>query len=152
MERKSAARPCAESERPEIWRHDGKERLRTTVPSAETAPLGRGSRTLHPSEVLRFCSSRANSYRATWLMRASLAVALREYNGRATRWKIHSTIFTKPNGGVIMPAVVVRFHPSLLQKFICAVVAAPLLCVPAGNDSQSQSPQASPSPATVDAQ
>ena len=33
-------------------------------------------------------------------MRASLAVALREYNGRATRWKIHSTIFTKPNGSV----------------------------------------------------
>ena len=35
-------------------------------------------------------------------MRASLAVALREYNGRATRWKIRSTTFTKPNGSVIV--------------------------------------------------
>jgi hypothetical protein len=84
-------------------------------------------------------------------MRASLAVALREYNGRATRWKIDSTIFTKPNGGVIMPVVVVRFHPSLLQKFICAVVAAPLLCVPAGNAAHQKSPEASPSAATFDA-
>src|SRR6476661_3450615 len=106
MERKTAARPCAKSDGPEIWRHDGKERLRTTLPSAQTAPLGRGSRAPHPSEVLRFCSNRASSCRATWLMRASLAVALREYNGRATRWKIHSTIFTKPNGGVIVGFVV----------------------------------------------
>ena len=62
-------------------------------------------------------------------MRASLAVALREYNGRAIRWKIRSTIFTKPNGSVIMAAVVFKFHLSLLQKLVCAVVAAPLLCV-----------------------
>src|SRR6478736_849892 len=151
MARKSAARPCAESEGPEIFPHDGKERPRTKLPLAQTAPLGRGSRTLHPSEVLRFCSSRANSYRATWLMRASLAVALREYNDRATRWKIHSTIFTKPNDGVIMPAVVVRFHPSLLQKFICAVVATPLLCVQAENAAHQKSPEASPSAGTFDA-
>ena len=62
-------------------------------------------------------------------MRASLAVALREYNGRAIRWKIRSTIFTKPSGSVIVAAVVFKFHRSLLQKFVCAVVAAPLLCV-----------------------
>src|SRR5258708_7936772 len=151
MARKSAARPCAESDGPEICLHDGKERLRTTLPSAQTAPPGRGSRTLHPSEVLRFCSSRASSYRATWLMRASLAVALREYNGRATRWKIHSTIFTKPNGGVIMPAVVFKFHLSLLQKFICAVVAAPVLCVPAGTAAHQKSTEAIPSAGTFDA-
>jgi hypothetical protein len=35
-------------------------------------------------------------------MRASLAVALREYNGRAIRWKSISTIFTKPNGSMMM--------------------------------------------------
>ena len=50
-------------------------------------------------------------------MGASLAVALREYNGRAIRWKIRSTIFTKPNGSVIVAAVVFKFHLSLLQKF-----------------------------------
>src|SRR4026208_606921 len=87
MARKNSARPCAESDDPEIWRHDGRERLRTTLPSAQTAPPGRGSHALHSLEVLRFCSSRANSYRATWLTGAILAVALGEYNGRAIRWK-----------------------------------------------------------------
>src|SRR6266513_892590 len=115
MARKSAARPCAESDCPEISQHDGKERPRTTLPSEQTAPPGRGSRALHLSEVLRFCSNRANSHRATWLMRASLAVALREYNGRATRWKIRSTMFTKPRGSVIVAAVAFEFHLSLLQ-------------------------------------
>ena len=37
-------------------------------------------------------------------MRASLAVALREYNGRAIHWKIRSTTFTKSNRNVIMAA------------------------------------------------
>src|SRR6266513_4264215 len=84
MARKSAARPCVESDGPEIWRHDGKQRSRTRLPPAQTAPPGRVSLVPHPSEVLRFCSNRASSYRATWLMRASLAVALCEYNGRAS--------------------------------------------------------------------
>src|SRR6266567_1484326 len=84
MARKSAARPCAESAAPEICRHDGKERPRTILHSAQTAPPGRVSLAPHPSEVLRFCSNRASSYCATWLMGASLAVALREYNGRAS--------------------------------------------------------------------
>src|SRR6476659_4517139 len=119
MEHKSAARPYAESDGPEIRRHDGKERPQTTLPSAQTAPLVRGSRAPHPSEVLRFCSNRASSCRATWLMRASVAVALRDYNGRVTHWKIHSTIFTKPNGGVIVGFVVFKFHRSLLQKVAC---------------------------------
>src|SRR5712675_1198729 len=127
MEHKSAARPSAESDGPGIWRRDDTERSQTTLPSAQTAPSGRGLSALHPSEVLRFCSSRANSYRATWLMRASLAVALREYNGRATGWKIRSTDFTKPNGSVIVAAVVFTFHRSLLQKLICVFVSAPLL-------------------------
>src|SRR5512132_3101267 len=87
MARKSAARPCAESDRPEICRHDGKERPRTRLPPAQTAPPGRGSRAPHPSEVLRFCNNRASSCRATWPMRASLAVALGEYNGRASQWR-----------------------------------------------------------------
>src|SRR4029077_927270 len=145
MTRKGVARPCAESDGLGIWRRDDMERPRTTLPSVQTAPPGRGSRVLHLSEVLRFCSNRANPYRATWLMRASLAVALREYNDRAIRWKIHSTIFTKPNDSVIMPAVVVKFHPSLLQNFICAVVVAPLLCVQAENAARQKSPEASPS-------
>src|SRR6478752_7468951 len=81
MAQKSAAPPCAESDGPEICRHDGKERLRRRLPPAQTAPHGRVSLVHHPSEVLRFCSNRASSYRATWLMRASLAVALGEYNG-----------------------------------------------------------------------
>src|SRR6266436_2963956 len=84
MARKSAARPCAKSDGPEIWRHDGKERLRTRLPPAQTALPGRVSLAPHPSEVLRFCSNRASSCRATWLMRASLAVALGEYNGRGS--------------------------------------------------------------------
>ena len=84
-------------------------------------------------------------------MRASLAVALREYNGRATGWKIRSTIFTKPNGSVIVAAVVFKFHLSLLQKFICAVVAAPLLCVAAEDAAHQKSPEASPSAGAFDA-
>src|SRR4029077_8520105 len=119
MARKSAARPCAESDGPEIWRHDGRERPRTRLPPAQIAPPGRVSLAPHPSEVLRSCSNRASSYRTTWLMRASLAVALREYNGHATRWKIRSTNFTKPNGSVIVAAVAFKFHRSLLQNLVC---------------------------------
>src|SRR5262245_11861125 len=84
-------------------------------------------------------------------MRASLAVALREYNGRAIGWKIRSTLFTKPNGSVIVAAVVFKFHLSLLQKFIYAVVAATLLCVEAENAAHQKSPQASPSAGAFDA-
>ncbi len=84
-------------------------------------------------------------------MRASLAVALREYNGRAIRWKIRSTIFTKPNGSVIVAAVVFKFHRSLLQKLACAIVAAPLLCVAAENAAHQKSPEASPSAGAFDA-
>jgi Protein of unknown function (DUF2891) len=84
-------------------------------------------------------------------MRASLAVALSEYNGRALGWKIRSTIFTKPNGSVIVAAVVFKFHLSLLQKFIYAVVAATLLCVEAENAAHQKSPQASPSAGAFDA-
>ena len=79
-------------------------------------------------------------------MRASLAVALREYNGRATRWKIRSTAFTKPNGSVIVAAAVVfKFHLSLLQKLVCALVGAPLLCVAAEGAAHQKSPEAKPS-------
>jgi hypothetical protein len=84
-------------------------------------------------------------------MRASLAFALCEYNGRTIRWKIHSTIFTKPNDGVIMPAVVIKFHPSPLQKFICAVVVAPVLCVQAENAAYQKSPEGSPFAGRFDA-
>ncbi len=84
-------------------------------------------------------------------MRASLAVALREYNGRAMRWKIRSTIFTKPNGSVIVAAVVFKFHLSLFQKFICAVVAATLLSVQGENAAHQKSTEASPSAEAFDA-
>jgi hypothetical protein len=60
-------------------------------------------------------------------MRASLAVALREYNGRAIRWKVRSTTFTKSNRSVIMPAVPVTFCHSHLKNLVCALLAAPLL-------------------------
>ena len=82
-------------------------------------------------------------------MRASLAVALREYNGRAIRWKIRSTTFTKPNGSVIVAAVVFKFHRSLLQKLVCALVAAPLLCVVAEDAAHQKSPEANPSGGSI---
>jgi hypothetical protein len=75
-------------------------------------------------------------------MRASLAVALREYNARSIRSKIRSTTFTKRNGGVIVVAVVFKFHHSLLQKLICALVAAPLLCGSAEDAARQTSPEA----------
>ena len=84
-------------------------------------------------------------------MRASLAVALREYNGRAIRWKIRSTTFTNPSGSVIVAAVVFKFHRSLLQKLASAVVAAPLLCVQAENAAHQKSPKTSPSAGAFDA-
>jgi hypothetical protein len=84
-------------------------------------------------------------------MRASLAVALCEYNGHATRWKIHSTIFTKPNGSVIVAAVVFKFRHSLLQQLVCVVVAAPLLCVQAENAAHEESPGENPSRGAFDA-
>jgi Protein of unknown function (DUF2891) len=84
-------------------------------------------------------------------MRASLAVSLCEYNGRATRRKIRSTAFTKPNGSVIVAAVVFKFHRSLLQKLVCALVAAPLLCAVAEDAAHQKSPEAKPSGGAFDA-
>jgi hypothetical protein len=51
----------------------------------------------------------------------------------------------------LFAAVRFRFHPSRLKKFICAVVAAPLLCVPAGNAAHQKSPEAKPSGEAFDA-
>ncbi|HEY2045369.1 MAG TPA: DUF2891 domain-containing protein [Candidatus Udaeobacter sp.] len=65
--------------------------------------------------------------------------------------EIRSTIFTKPIGGVIVAAVVFKFHLSLLQKLACAIVAAPLLCVAAENAAHQKSPEASPSAGAFDA-
>jgi Protein of unknown function (DUF2891) len=65
--------------------------------------------------------------------------------------EIHSTIFTKPNRSVMMPAVVVKFHRSRLQKLAFAVVAAPLLCVQAENAAHEKSPAARPSSRAFDA-
>ncbi|PYI70430.1 MAG: hypothetical protein DMF08_11495, partial [Verrucomicrobia bacterium] len=84
-------------------------------------------------------------------MRASLAVALREYNGRAPRRKFRSTIFTKPKGSVIVAAVVFKFHPSFFQKLFCAVVAATVLSVQAENGAHEKSPEAKPSGVAFDA-
>jgi Protein of unknown function (DUF2891) len=64
-------------------------------------------------------------------MRASLAVALREYNGGSICWTILSTTFTKPNSSVIVAAVAVTFHPSPLKNLVCALLAAPLMSVAA---------------------
>jgi len=52
---------------------------------------------------------------------------------------------------VIVAAVVFKSHLSLLQKFICAVVAAPLLCVQAENANHQKGPQGSPSAGAFDA-
>jgi hypothetical protein len=52
---------------------------------------------------------------------------------------------------VIVAAVVFKFHPSLLQKFTCAVVAVPLLCVQAENAAHQKSPEAKPSAGAFDA-
>ena len=84
-------------------------------------------------------------------MRASLAVALSEYNGCGISWKIRSTIFTKPNASVIVAAVVFKFHVSVLQKFICVVVAAPTVCVGAEDAAHQRKPDASPSAGSFDA-
>jgi hypothetical protein len=61
-----------------------------------------------------------------------------------------SAIFTKPNGGMIVAAVAFKFPFSLSPKFVCAVVAAPLLCVAAENATDPKSTEASPSPAAFD--
>jgi hypothetical protein len=84
-------------------------------------------------------------------MRASLAVALREYNGRAIRSKNGSTIFTNPNGSVIVAAVIFKLHASLLQKFVCALVATPLLCVAAEDAAHQKGPEVKPSGGAFDA-
>ena len=84
-------------------------------------------------------------------MRASLAVALREYNARPIRCKIRATIFTNPIGGVIVAAVYFKFHLSLLQKLACAIVAAPLLCIAAKNAAHQKGPEVSPSVGAFDA-
>jgi len=52
---------------------------------------------------------------------------------------------------VIVAAVVFKSHLSLLQKFICVVVAAPLLCVQAENANHQKGPQGSPSAGAFDA-
>jgi len=84
-------------------------------------------------------------------MRASLAVALGEYNGRAMGPKIRSTIFTKPNGSVIVVPVVFKFRLSLLQKLVCALVTAPLLFVVSDGAAQQTSPEAKLSGGAFDA-
>jgi DUF2891 family protein len=65
--------------------------------------------------------------------------------------EIRLTIFTKPNGSVIVAAVAFNFHPSRLQKFVCAVVAAPLLCVVAEDAIHRKSRDASRSVGSFDA-
>jgi hypothetical protein len=52
---------------------------------------------------------------------------------------------------VIIAAVVFKFHRSLLQKWVCALVAAPLLCVAGEDAAHQKSPEATPSAGTFDA-
>jgi hypothetical protein len=52
---------------------------------------------------------------------------------------------------VIVAAVVFKFHRSLLQNLVCALVAAPLLCVAAEDAAYQKSPEAKPSGGTFDA-
>jgi hypothetical protein len=52
---------------------------------------------------------------------------------------------------VIVAAVVLKLHSSVLQKLICAVVAAPLLCIQAQNAAHQKSPDPSPSAERFDA-
>jgi Protein of unknown function (DUF2891) len=50
-----------------------------------------------------------------------------------------------------MAAVVFKFHRSLLQNLLCALVAAPLLCVVAEDAAHQKSPEAKPSGGAFDA-
>jgi hypothetical protein len=50
-----------------------------------------------------------------------------------------------------MTAVALKFHLSLLQKFVCALVAARLLCVQAEEAADHKSPEAKPSGEAFDA-
>jgi len=52
---------------------------------------------------------------------------------------------------VIVGAVVFKFRFLLLQKFICAVVATPLLCVQAEDAAHQKSPKTIPSAGAIDA-
>jgi len=52
---------------------------------------------------------------------------------------------------VIVAAVASKFHLSLLQRFVCALVATPLLCVHAEDAAHQTSPKAKPSGAAFDA-
>jgi len=61
------------------------------------------------------------------------------------------TIFTRRDGSVIVAAVLFKFHPSLLQKFVCALVAARLLCVEAEDAAHQKSPETGPSAEAFDA-
>src|SRR6266403_5274395 len=56
-----------------------------------------------------------------------------------------------PRGIVIVAAVVFKFHHSLLPKLVCALVAAPLLCVAAEDAAHQKSPEAKPSAGAFDA-
>jgi len=52
---------------------------------------------------------------------------------------------------VIVAAVVFKFHSSLLQKFVCSLVAAPLLCVVGKDAAYQKSLEANPSGGAFDA-
>lgn len=52
---------------------------------------------------------------------------------------------------MIVAAVVFKFHLSLLQKFVCALVAAPMFCVAAEDAPHQKSPEANPSGGAFDA-
>jgi hypothetical protein len=64
--------------------------------------------------------------------------------------EIRSTIFTKPNSSVIVAAMGFRFHPSSLMIFVCALVAAPLLCVAAEDAAHQTRPETKPSGGAFD--
>ena len=52
---------------------------------------------------------------------------------------------------MIVAAVAFTFHLSLLPKFVCAIVAAPLICVAVENAAHQNNPEASPSAGAFDA-
>ena len=76
-------------------------------------------------------------------MRATLAVALREYNGRAIRGK--SFYLTKRSDSVIVAAVAVTLHPPRLKNLVCALLAAPLMGVAAEDAALQKIADANPS-------
>jgi hypothetical protein len=76
---------------------------------------------------------------------------LRYANTTARDLLENPSTFTKPNGSVIMVAVIVVLYPSRLKNLVCALLAAPLIGVAAENAAPRKIADANPSAGGFDA-